>query len=95
MTLEELERDAYQRGDVETAEILALAMDAEEQERQHDDTVYELERRIEALEREHSAQLGDIRAAVWTLREALEAAQRMGNREAIMEALAGLEEYVR
>ena len=94
--LAEYERHAYISGDVETAELLARVMDAEEQVSGLEENVSDLETQVKKLTDDGFDDLESLKQRVADiadrLYDALKDAKRVSNRDAILALISELTE---
>lgn len=83
----ERERAAWQAGNYELAEALALADDAERNAAEHADAIFAAEQEKEQAMAEHRNERRELLRALDALGREIDSAKRMGNREAIEAAL--------
>ena len=92
--LNELERDAYQRGDTQTAELLGMVLDQTATHAEELASTEEDKAEAERLQEKAEGELADLKAAlqdrIQVLDDAIEGAKRIGNREAIEAAVTAL-----
>ena len=82
-----LERTAYQRGDMQLADLAASYMDADAENAVLADTISKLDERVAGLASGLSDMRDRMRDALDAIGHELDAAKRCGNRSAIRDAI--------
>lgn len=92
------ERDAYVRGDIRTAEILAALMDAEssaqQAEKRADTTESEWQDKYDRVQEAWGTHNEEMRQRIDNLRQLVDQAARVSGREMILERMDEMEAFI-